>query len=209
MMSLRVNGSVLMDSNLKVTPLGRDVYMNAVGHRWAKQAELSLAREASTPGSINAWTANRPVMPRNLPNRVNEYGFDTGTHGSRAWWVVKASSLQIPDFTFTPFDRNSSANHQFGRRLSLDGEKLIVGCGDSNQRRWNIISKFAGWEFNLPTKLFQFLWFIFLHFGQSFVDGNLLLGQEAYWNSMNNAGAAYLFDLNGSSFSVARFQPPM
>ena len=61
------NGSVLMDSNLKVTPLGRDVYMNAVGHRWAKQAELSLAREASTPGSINAWTANRPVMPRIFP----------------------------------------------------------------------------------------------------------------------------------------------
>ena len=130
-----VNGSVLMDSNLKVTPLGRDVYMNAVGHRWAKQAELSLAREASTPGSINAWTANRPIMPRNLPNRVNEYGFDTGTHGSRAWWVVKASSLQIPDFTFTPFDRNSSANHQFGRRLSLDGEKLIVGYGDSDPRK--------------------------------------------------------------------------
>ena len=30
--------------------------------------------------------------------------------------------------------------------------------------------------------------------------------KEAYWNSMNYTGAAYLFDFNGSSFSqVARF----
>jgi hypothetical protein len=206
-----IGGSILMDSNLKVTPLGRDVYMNAVGHRWAKQAELSLAREASTPGSINAWTANRPVMPRNLPDRVNEYGFDTGTHGSRAWWVVKASSLPIPDFTFTPFDRNSSGSHQFGRRLSLDGEKLIVGYGDSNQRKleyYHVSSLDGNLTYRtqiVPSSSGSNSY----RFGQSFaLDGNRLVvgAWEAYWNSMNGAGAAYLFDFNGSSYSqVARF----
>ena len=100
----------------------------------------------------------------NLPNRVNEYGFDTGTHGSRAWWVVKASSLAIPDFTFTPFDRNSSGSHQFGRRLSLDGEKLIVGYGDSNQRKLEyLFSKFADGNLTYhEPNCSKFLWFIFL-----------------------------------------------
>ena len=46
-------------------------------------------------------------------------------------------------------------------------------------------------------------------FGQSFaLDGNRLVvgAWEAYWNSMTYAGAAYLFDFNGSSFSqVSRF----
>ena len=187
--------------------MGRDVYMNAVGHRWAKQAELSLAREASTPGSINAWTANRPVMPRNLPNRVNEYGFDTGTHGSRAWWVVKASSLPIPNFTFTPFDRNSSGGHKFGSKLSLDGEKLIVGYGNIYQRKleyYNVSSLDGNLTYHTQIVPDSTANDQARQFGQSFgLDGNRLVvgAKEAYWNSMNYAGAAFLFDFNGSSFS--------
>ena len=130
-----VNGSVLMDSNLKVTPLGRDVYMNAVGHRWAKQAELSLAIEASTPGSINAWTANRPVMPRNLPNRVNEgwfryrYSWIEGMVGGEGQAPYRFQILHSLHSTET------LRQSKFFFKLSLDGEKLIVGYGHIYQRK--------------------------------------------------------------------------
>ena len=96
------NGTVLLETNLQVSPAGKDAFMNAIGHRWAKRGELSLAKEASTPGGINAWTPTVQIMPRNLPNKLNEFGFDTGSHGSRAWWVVKASTLPIPNFEVTP-----------------------------------------------------------------------------------------------------------
>jgi hypothetical protein len=59
------------------------------GYRIATTEEVQKAREAATAGGVNQWTANRPVQPRNLPNKVNEYGFDTGNHGNRAWWIVQ------------------------------------------------------------------------------------------------------------------------
>ena len=70
--------------------------MADLGYRWASIAEVSIAREAATPGTVNSWIATNQVKPRNLPGRVNEYGFDTGSSG---WWVVKESSLDIPVFT--------------------------------------------------------------------------------------------------------------
>jgi hypothetical protein len=65
--------------------------LEALGNdfRFATAEEVQKAREAATPGSVNQWTANRPVQPRNLPNKVNEYGFDTGSHGTSAWWIVE------------------------------------------------------------------------------------------------------------------------
>ena len=59
------------------------------GYRYSTENELTKAKEAATPGSINKWTAIRPIQPRNLPTKVNEYGFDSYDHGNRAWWVVK------------------------------------------------------------------------------------------------------------------------
>ena len=59
------------------------------GYRFATPEEVQKASEAATASGVNQWTANRPVKPRNLPNKVNEYGFDTGDHGNRAWWVVQ------------------------------------------------------------------------------------------------------------------------
>jgi hypothetical protein len=59
------------------------------GYRYATPEEVQKASEAATAGGVNRWTANRPIQPRNLPNKVNEYGFDTGDHGERAWWVVQ------------------------------------------------------------------------------------------------------------------------
>ena len=65
--------------------------LEALGNdfRFATAEEVQKAREAATVGGVNRWTANRPVQPRNLPNKVNEYGFDTGDHGERAWWVIE------------------------------------------------------------------------------------------------------------------------
>ena len=59
------------------------------GYRYATPEEVQKASEAATAGGVNQWTANRPVQPRNLPNKVNEYGFDTGNYGNRAWWIVQ------------------------------------------------------------------------------------------------------------------------
>ena len=199
------NGTVLMETNLQASPAGKDFFMNAVGHRWAKQAELSLAREASTPGGINAWTATGQIQPRNLPNKVNEYGFDTGSHGTRAWWVVKSSTLPIPEFTTTPFDINGTQNDYFGRRVALDGKHLFVGFNDANKRKLHYyeVSESNGSltpksiitpdsEANSQANAF----------GQAFaVDGDLLAvgARDAYESGDPAVGAVYLFDLNGSS----------
>ena len=83
------------------------------GHRWAKQAELSSIVKLHS-GKINAWDGKSSGHAPNLPNRVNEYGFATGSWiGSMVGGEGKLPP--IPDFTFTPFDRNSSENHRFGR----------------------------------------------------------------------------------------------
>ena len=58
------NGVVLVErlsSTLQVTIDGREHFINALGHRWAKLVEVSRAREAATPGTINQWGANRQV----------------------------------------------------------------------------------------------------------------------------------------------------
>ena len=199
------NGTVLMETNLQASPAGKDFFVDAVGYRWAKQAELSLAREASTPGGVNAWTASRQIKPRNLPNKVNEYGFDTGSHGARAWWVVKSSTLPIPEFTTTPFDINGTQNEYFGRRVALDGKHLFVGFNDGNKRKLHYyeVSESNGSltpksiitpdsEANSQAN----------YFGQAFaIDGDLLAvgAREASESGVSGVGAVYLFDLNGTT----------
>ena len=63
--------------------------MNKLGYRWATATEVANAKAAATIGTTNTWAASNQVKPKNLPQNINEYGFDTGNHGSRAWWVVK------------------------------------------------------------------------------------------------------------------------
>jgi len=198
------NGTVLMETNLQATPAGKDFFMNAVGHRWAKQAEMSLAREASTPGGVNAWTATRQIQPRNLPNKVNEYGFDTGSHGARAWWVVKSSTLPIPEFTTTSFDVNGTQNEYFGRRVALDGKHLLVGFESASLKKLHyyevsetngsITPKSILTPDNANNQSNAF--------GQAFaVDGDLLAvgSRDAYESGDPAVGAVYLFDLNGTT----------
>jgi hypothetical protein len=199
------NGTVLLETNLQVSPAGKNAFMNAIGHRWAKQAELSLAKEASTPGGVNAWTPTGQIMPRNLPNKVNEFGFDTGSHGSRAWWVVKASTLPIPNFEVTPFDINGSQNQYFGRNVAIAGDRVVIGFGDSNQR------KLYHYDANDTNGSLQYLNQVVpnstssnqaKYFGQAFaLDGNSIVvgAREAYANNHGEAGAIFLFDFNGST----------
>jgi len=87
-LSLSINKS-LLDHRLCSTVSGNMLLMNSLGYRLATPEEVQKASEAATAGGVNRWTANRPIQPRNLPNKVNEYGFDTGDHGERAWWVVE------------------------------------------------------------------------------------------------------------------------
>ena len=82
-------GSQILTSAWAVTAAGRSALLTALGsgYRWATTAEVTKAREAATPGAVNNWTASVQVKPRNLPGRVNEYGFDVET--TSGYWVVK------------------------------------------------------------------------------------------------------------------------
>jgi hypothetical protein len=56
-------------------------------YRGASVTEVTKAREAATPGAVNNWTASNRVKPRNLPGKVNEYGFDVST--TSGFWIIK------------------------------------------------------------------------------------------------------------------------
>ena len=204
------NGTLLVNSNLQVSKAGRDRFIASTGHRWAKMVETSLAREAATPGGVNQWTASNQIQPRNLPGQVNEYGFDVGSHGSRAWWVVKASTLPFPDFNSTVFDNNGSNDQQFGRTVATNRNLAAVGIyngrSDTSFRKVHLyeISENNGSlseksvvqpdDLNFDSSRY---------FGSSLSldNGSLAVGayaarKENYSGDYN--GAVYLFDVNGS-----------
>jgi hypothetical protein len=79
-------------------PGTRNTLLTALGsnYRFATTAEVTKARAAATPGTENAWDPTNQVIPRNLPYKVNEYGFDVVTKGSNSsnpysgkYWVIK------------------------------------------------------------------------------------------------------------------------
>ena len=82
-------GSQILTAAWGVTAAGRSALLTALGsgYRWATAAEVTKAREAATPGAVNNWTASVQVKPRNLPGKVNEYGFDVQIMSG--YWVVK------------------------------------------------------------------------------------------------------------------------
>jgi hypothetical protein len=195
----------LVSSNLQVTKTGRDYFIETTGHRWAKMVETSLAREAATPGGVNQWTATNQVKPRNLPNQVNEYGFDVGNHGNRAWWVVKSSTLPFPEFNATIFDNNSSQDQKFGNRVAAYDNLVAVAPRNSEQTiyiyEYSEINGSLNPKFEVrPGDLNQGS-----HFSggfseaMAFDNGHLAVGaHDAYINNRWGAGAVYLFDINGS-----------
>jgi hypothetical protein len=83
------SGTIYLNASKQATAQGKTLFMTKLGHRWATATEVNNAKIAATPGTTNTWAASRQISPRGLPKNVNEYGFDTGNHGTRAWWVVK------------------------------------------------------------------------------------------------------------------------
>ena len=79
---------ILLNSAWKpVGAFGKLIYDLGQQYRVAFSAEVTKAREAATPGGVNNWTATNQVKPRNLPGKVNEYGFDVST--TSGYWVIK------------------------------------------------------------------------------------------------------------------------
>ena len=81
--------STYFNTNNQYQNPGKIFFMNKLGYRWATATEVANAKAAATIGTTNTWAASNSVQPRNLQQKVNEYGFDTGNHGNRALWVVK------------------------------------------------------------------------------------------------------------------------
>ena len=198
------NGIELITDAWEGTPHGRARFIDSVGHRWAKTSEIAAARDASTPGIANQWSAYRPVLPRNLPNMVNEYGFDTGNHGIRAWWVVKEGSLDVEEYNSTAFTLNVQ-NMEFGSKVALSGNHLAVGniyhdkklffyeVSDSNgslTRKQDIVPDTTA---NSAANNFG-------GDGLAMDQGRLAVGaRDAMVSDQSNAGAVYLFEVNGTS----------
>jgi len=84
----KANGDLILRSDGQINSNSKVFFMNKLGYRWATTTEIANAKDAATPGTINSWTPSNQIKPRNLPQKVNEYGFDTGTH-ARQFWVVK------------------------------------------------------------------------------------------------------------------------
>jgi hypothetical protein len=80
-----VAAAIAADPSLDVD--GDGTISAGFSYRWATTAEVTKAREAATPGAVNNWTASVQVQPRNLPGKVNEYGFDVST--TSGYWVIK------------------------------------------------------------------------------------------------------------------------
>ena len=199
------NGTVLVSSNLQVSKDGRDRFIQSTGHRWAKMVETSLAREAATPGGVNQWSASNQVKPRNLPGQVNEYGFDVGNHGNRAWWVVKSSTLPFPEFNSTVFDVNGSQDDYFGNRVAAYGNLVAVAPQTSQKKIYlyeysesngSLSPKFEIRPGDLNQNSSSSNGF---SESMAFDNGYLAVGaHDAYINNQWGAGAVYLFDVNGS-----------
>jgi hypothetical protein len=118
-------------SSLFVTPLGRSFFIDTLGYRWATLAEVQLARLANTPGSVNDWLPEKQILPRGLPGKVNEFGFDVGEYDGRAWWVIKESSVPALSYKISDLDHNSSENSGFGNQVAIGGQYAAVSTGEN------------------------------------------------------------------------------
>ena len=124
-------GSTLLAPSGQSTSLGRDHFIESTSHRWATFVEVGSAREGSTSGTIEQRTARNQVVPRNLPGQVNEYGFDVGSYGSNAWWVVSNSTFPYYSFSRTEADYNGSSYNNFGQEVAVSDSSLVAKIGNS------------------------------------------------------------------------------
>ena len=68
------------------TASGRTYLLNLLNLREASTVEVQRAKEAGTPGGVNLFDPVLQLQPGNRPEKVNEYGFDTGA--TEGFWVV-------------------------------------------------------------------------------------------------------------------------
>ena len=64
----------------------KSIILNRMNLRVATTEEVTRAKEGATTGMINKFTPTFQVGPDERPDKVNEYGFDTGS--TSGIWVV-------------------------------------------------------------------------------------------------------------------------
>ena len=72
----------------ETTAIGRAYLFDKMNLREASPQEVTRAKNGSVPGTTNQFTPTLQVGPGARPNKVNEYGFDTGST-SGAWVTPK------------------------------------------------------------------------------------------------------------------------
>lgn len=76
----------VLASGSSTTSNGVDFICERLNVRRATTAEVTRAKQASSPGITNQWTPRNSIVgSRTRPSKINEYGFDTGDSG---YWVV-------------------------------------------------------------------------------------------------------------------------
>ena len=79
------DGTNYLASGTTTTVEGRTYILNKMGYREATSAEVTRAKNAGTPGTINQWDPKLRVGPDERPSKVNAYNFETAVDGT---WVV-------------------------------------------------------------------------------------------------------------------------
>ena len=79
------NGQLLAQGST-TTESGRDFIFERLNIRVATTQEVQYAKEASSPGTINQFDPRNRIG--DIPKKVNEWGFDTGSYATNDWWVV-------------------------------------------------------------------------------------------------------------------------
>ena len=79
------DGTNHLASGTATTVAGRTYIFDKMGYREATSAEVTRAKNAGTPGTINQWDPKLRVGPDERPTKVNAYNFETSADGT---WVV-------------------------------------------------------------------------------------------------------------------------
>jgi hypothetical protein len=79
------DGTNHLASGTTTSAAGRTYIFDKMGYREATSAEVTRAKNAGTPGTINQWDPKLRVGPDERPSKVNAYNFETAVDGT---WVV-------------------------------------------------------------------------------------------------------------------------
>jgi hypothetical protein len=83
---IQLSGLTGLASGTNTTATGESYLLNLMNLRKANASEISRAKEGGTPGNINKFEPTFKVGPKETPNKINEYGFET--QDSNGFWVI-------------------------------------------------------------------------------------------------------------------------